>query len=392
MTHGRATAAACALACAAAWSLSAQTSGQSRTELTLGAVTFSLTYDQRLEANAPTHRPAIDARTDAPAVRIGTLETAGPLRVGDAAIGRRSATPVPFEVWLAAANGGWALDLVDPSDATAARTRVTLARQPASMPSPQLVAALVPDAPTRSRLRVRWDQYEAAVDIAVAEQARPLLQQAQQRQQQGQQAARRPNTPVNRAHDADNSAAARTRLLSQRNESALVLGRRFSVTFQRAQGARAAAAAAVAAVAGNAQPDAPRGLGPDYERLASTRDGAVVELTLSAVPRLVIEAPIQFGKTIVRTGNHAPGFPGSYGLWLKRAGSGWRLVFNHEPDVWGTQHDPKRDAAEVPLEHVDRPAATGPLAVALVPAGVGRGQVIVVWGSHEWRADFTVAP
>ena len=52
---------------------------------------------------------------------------------------------------------------------------------------------------------------------------------------------------------------------------------------------------------------------------------------------------------MIATGNQVVGFPGSYGLWLKRVGSGWRLVFNNEPDAWGSQHDPKFDAAEIDL-------------------------------------------
>jgi hypothetical protein len=53
----------------------------------------------------------------------------------------------------------------------------------------------------------------------------------------------------------------------------------------------------------------------------------------------------------IPTGNLTPGFPGADGLWLKKARGGWRLVFNHEADSWGTQHDPAFDAAEIELAY-----------------------------------------
>ena len=194
---------------------------------------------------------------------------------------------------------------------------------------------------------------------------------------------------MNRSHNEDTSALSRTRLLAQRNETAMVLasGERLSVSFQRsfAQGERAA---------GGGTPRT-RGLpadGPDFARLAATPDGAIVMLTEASVPRLRIERPLQFGGTLIAVSNQVPNSPGSYGLWLKRAGAGWRLVFNHEPDAWGSQHDPKFDAAEVPLQHSEGHAPSRPFAMGLEPLGADRGRLLIVWGPHGWTADFNVAP
>jgi hypothetical protein len=178
--------------------------------------------------------------------------------------------------------------------------------------------------------------------------------------------------------------AGRARILSQRNESAVVFpeNRRVSATFQRS-GAQGEAAAAGRG----------RGLsvdGPDFARLASTPDNAVVTHTQGPVPRLVTETPLRFGATTIPTGNLGKEFPGSYGLWLKRSGASWRLVFNNEPDVWGTQHNPKTDAAEIPVQHSEGPEAARPFAVAFVPTGADRGRLLIMWGPHEWTADFTV--
>jgi len=190
---------------------------------------------------------------------------------------------------------------------------------------------------------------------------------------------------VNRTHDEDTSVLSRARLLAQRNETGLVLasGRRLSVSFQRsfAKGERGAEGGG----------GRTRGLpvdGPDFQALSSARDGAVMMLTQSAVPRVAIESPLRFGSRTLPVGNLVPQFPGSYGLWLKRAGSGWRFVFNNEPDAWGSQHDPKFDAAEIEVTHSEGGDASRPFAVALVPTAVDRGRLVVIWGPHEWSADF----
>ncbi len=131
--------------------------------------------------------------------------------------------------------------------------------------------------------------------------------------------------------------------------------------------------------------------GVDYPRIATTADGAIVMLTEAAVPRLKIEAPLRFGTVTVRTENQAPKFPGMYGIWLKRVGSGWHLVFNNEPDAWGSQHNPKFDVAEIELTHSQGPEASRPFGVALEPTAADRGRLVILWGPHEWSADFVVA-
>ena len=78
-------------------------------------------------------------------------------------------------------------------------------------------------------------------------------------------------------------------------------------------------------------------------------------------------------------------------MWLKKVGAGWRLVFNSEPDAWGSQHDPKFDAAEIELSHSDGHAAARPFAVAIVPSGAARGRLVIIWGAHEWTADFVAS-
>lgn len=170
--------------------------------------------------------------------------------------------------------------------------------------------------------------------------------------------------------DSDTSAGSRLLRLSERHETAVELppGARVSVLVWQEQSV------------GHA----------DFAALATMAEGDVVRLTEAAVMRLRSEAALQFGDVMVPTGNLSPGFPGSYGLWLKRSAGGWRLVFNHEADSWGTQHDPAFDAAEIDVAHSEDGLATRPLGAALLPVTARSGRLVIHWGAHDWAADFTV--
>jgi hypothetical protein len=367
--------------------------GLLRSELALGGRTAILAYPPDLKATDPAHKALLSAGTGAATarVRVGQLETTGSLRIGTVELRRdtpggpqpagagaqgpaAAGTPAPvavrYDLWLEGANNGWQLQVTDANKALVGQ--IPLAREMAAPASPTFVAALIPEDVTIGRLVLRWGDYQATSDVQFTNPSRRRIEEN-----------RVPNVTTNRTHDEDTSVLSRARLLAQRNETAFVLpkGQRLSISFERTfpRGERP----------GGDQNR--RGLGvdgPDFARLATTAEGAIVMLTESSVPRLRTEVSLRFGKTVVATGNQVPGFPGSYGIWLKRAGSGWRLVFNHEPDAWGSQHDPKFDAAEIPLMHTGGHAAARPFAVALTPGGADRGRLVVIWGPHEWTADF----
>jgi hypothetical protein len=277
---------------------------------------------------------------------------------------------VSYELWLGETPDGWQLHVTDA--AREAVGQVRLARDTISPGAPNLVAALVPEDSAVARLVLRWGDYQAVANMQFTSPQRRRLDEN-----------RAPNVTINRTHDEDTSVLSRARLLAQRNETAFVLpkGQRVSISFQRtfARGERADGAQTL------------RGLGvdgPDFARLLQTPAGQVVMLTESPAPRLRTEIPLRFGRLLVATGNQVPGYPGSYGLWLKKVAAGWRLVFNHEPDAWGSQHDPKFDAADIPLTHSDGHAPRRPFAVAIVPGAADRGRLVILWGPHEWTADF----
>lgn len=360
--------------------------GLLRSELSLGGRTATVAYLPTMAAGDATHAPLLSASPQAGSgrARVGYLETTGPVQLGTVSLGQRAGgaappatppslpPPLRYELWLEGADQGWRLQITDGANATLGH--VALPRQPATPSSPMLTAALVPESTTTGRLTIHWGGYQSTTDITFPNPTRRRLDEN-----------RTPNETVNRRHNEDTSALSRARLLAQRNETALVLptGARMSLSFQRTFGRGER-------VEGNRSS---RGLlvdGPDFARLTKTPNGEVVTLTESPVPRLRIERPLQFGKTTLAIGNQVAGFPGSYGLWLKRGSAGWTLVFSHEPDVWGSQHDPKADAAEVELTHVEGHAADRPFAAAIVPTGADRGRLAILWGPHEWSADFVV--
>jgi hypothetical protein len=361
--------------------------GQLRSELALMGRTVTVAYRPDLRADDSTHRalqadsPSADAR-----VRVAGLIATGPVLVGGLEIGKPAGRPDPtgmrYDVWLQGKGDGWQIELTDaPKDPALAPTvvgQVPLARTVAAAAVPALVAALLPENGDAGRLLLRWGRFEASADLKFPVLPIPDLT-----------AGDRPNVPTNRAHDEDLSIALRFIMLSQRSESALVppSGRRASVQFQRTfvSGERLGNAAGT-----RTSPGLPTS-GPDFARLMSTPVGGVVQLTRASVPRFKNEGPIRFGKTVVATGNQVPGTPGLYGIWLKRVSKGWRLVFNHEPDVWGTQYDPKHDAAEMELTHSETGAPSRPFAVALVPTAADRGRLVILWGPHEWSTEYVAA-
>jgi hypothetical protein len=372
--------------------------GLLRAELSLLGRTATVAYSP-LRADDAVHRDILSA-APGPAsarLRIARLVTTGPLRVGISTeeIGKPAAKPDPggikYDLWLTGTTDGWQLQLTDvateaagtaePPSAASIVAQTPLSRQTATTNSPTLIAALVPETGDSARLVLRWGKYEAATAVAFPPQSAAA---------KGAANTPPPNVTTNRTHDEDLSVMSRFLLLAVRNETAIGLtnGARLSVSFPRTP----LAGERPPATAGGGRGS--KGLsvdGPDFARLSTTPAGAVVLLTSAPVPRVKIDAPLRFGKTTIATHNLGPGFPGSYGLWLKRVGSGWRLVFNNEPDAWGSQYDAKFDAAEIDLAHSDGHDASRPFAMAITSTAPDRGRLIIIWGPHEWTADFVVA-
>lgn len=332
--------------------------GLVRTEVSLAAHTVTVAFAPALKATDLTKLP----------VPVGHLVTTGTLRIGSVTIGKLDRAGIRYDLALEEAGSGWQLLATDAAKAVA---QIPLSHRASSVDSPNLVVALVPENMHAARLILRWGEHEATADVHFTDPLRPVRPPASR-------------VLTNRAHDADMSALYRANLLNLGNETAFVLakGQRLSIFFQRTY------------AKGEEPPSfggsAPKGLpfdGRDFAGLAKTPDGAVVVLSNGIIPRLKTQVPLRFGKTLIAADNQAPGFPGMYGIWLKRVGSGWRLVVTDQPDVWGTQHDAKFDLAEIDVTHTEGHLASRPFAVGLEPTAADRGRLVVIWGPHEWAAD-----
>ena len=128
---------------------------------------------------------------------------------------------------------------------------------------------------------------------------------------------------------------------------------------------------------------------PDRASFEKTADGAVFEYPGARCMKLFTDLDLAFGETKVAAENIAPDYPGVYGLWLKKAGDGWRLVFNEEGDVWGTMHDPAKDVVEVPLDTAKLDSPKEELEVTLTAEGDKAGVLRIAWGDTAWSARFT---
>lgn len=126
-----------------------------------------------------------------------------------------------------------------------------------------------------------------------------------------------------------------------------------------------------------------------FGQVSEPQNGQVVSFLRSRPSKLWTDVDLHFGETVVETHNVAENYPGVYSLWLKRAGDGWHLVFNELADVWGTQHDPSHDVAEVPLATSQTETQTEDLTVEL-EAAEGGGVLKISWGDLQWQAPFTV--
>ena len=264
--------------------------------------------------------------------------------------------PADPDLWLVRDASGWQLE-IHPTDGGNVRI-VPLSHRRTAAEAPSFHASLHATGAETGRLELRWGRHAWSADFRFEE-----IPQAPPR-------ARVSGRGTAREAEDSNEAIARGNLLAERNETALVLPNGAGITLVYWKSIDIE--------------------DEDYPNVAAVRDGDVVEMIRAPVLRLKSDVPLRFGKTDIPTGNLAPGFAGFYGIWLRKAGDGWRFVFNHEADSWGTQYDSAFDVAEIAVDYTRTAGSFRPLGATLVPTGRDQGRVVVHWGPHEWSADFVV--
>lgn len=133
-------------------------------------------------------------------------------------------------------------------------------------------------------------------------------------------------------------------------------------------------------------------LGVDWLSFVEHEQGLLEFQTFAAI-KLRTEADVVVGDLEVPAGNVSPGFAGLYSLWLRLDDDGqWTLIVNHEPDIWGTMHDPAKDLGETPLAHSTVEGGKSSLTIDIEPPeGDAPGTLELSWGEHRWRTTVTAA-
>lgn len=115
------------------------------------------------------------------------------------------------------------------------------------------------------------------------------------------------------------------------------------------------------------------------DRLGELGAGEVWRLGADKSTTFTTAADLAFGDVTVPKGE--------YSLWaLKQADNSWKLVFNSQHGQWGTQHDPSKDVASVPLK--EEKEGNADLVTIALEQEHGGGEVSIQWGDMELSANF----
>lgn len=284
--------------------------------------------------------------------RIGVLELDGKVRLGTLELGRAEGES-RYDVGIEASAGGWRLRIHEHAGSKDVGS-TPLSHRQVQGDGAQMAVVLLPVSRDAARLVLRWPGHEVSGDVVFL---RRLAARAAS-------SNGRPNEPVKRGHFTEaNPRLVRAMHLSQANYAGLGLpgGKTVALWYPRL---------------------AADGL--DFPGLERAAEGDVIAFTQAPPIRLRTDVPLLVGGRPVGLGNLAPGFHGSYGLWLKRGANGWRIVFNNLPDVWGSQHDPDADVLEVEVSHAREGDPSRPFGAALIAESPERAELRLHWGPHDW--------
>ena len=146
-----------------------------------------------------------------------------------------------------------------------------------------------------------------------------------------------------------------------------------------AQGARGKAE--LKAAGGSITIDYGRPSSPGRDRVEELRAGDVWRMGKDQSATFTTPVSLSFGAVKIPKG--------SYSIWLKRvAADKFELVFNSQTGKWGTDHDPSKDIASVPLKKESLPSLVETFTIELKPAQNG-GTFEMMWGKTKLSAPFS---
>jgi hypothetical protein len=101
----------------------------------------------------------------------------------------------------------------------------------------------------------------------------------------------------------------------------------------------------------------------------------------NAATQLRTDRDLAFGSSVVPAG--------TYSVWTQATRAGWRLILNRQTGQWGTEHDPSKDFASIPLAITRMDPAVERFTIVVEPLGDG-GVLALVWDDTRASAPFTV--
>jgi hypothetical protein len=127
----------------------------------------------------------------------------------------------------------------------------------------------------------------------------------------------------------------------------------------------------------------------DHEAFAALADGQVFEYVGGRASKLLTDVDMHFNGFVAAQGNAHPTYPGVYGIWIKKDGDGYNLVFNQEADVWGTMFNEEMAIGETPLtvSKAEEAAATYKVTLEKNADETG-GTLKILWGDTVFSAEF----
>lgn len=116
------------------------------------------------------------------------------------------------------------------------------------------------------------------------------------------------------------------------------------------------------------------------DMLAQAPVGYVWRLGADQSTTLTTSGDLSFGDVTIPAG--------SYSLFAKRVGEdSWELVFNGQTGQWGTEHDPSRDIATVPLEWTKQETSHEEFTILVAALDEG-GEIRMMWGENVLSTEF----
>ncbi|HEX2188319.1 MAG TPA: DUF2911 domain-containing protein [Longimicrobiaceae bacterium] len=101
--------------------------------------------------------------------------------------------------------------------------------------------------------------------------------------------------------------------------------------------------------------------------------GQVWRTGANAATTLVTSADLRIGGVDVPKG--------TYTLYTVPGERQWQLVVNRQTGQWGTEYDPARDLARIPMRVSALPAPVEQFTISLDPGRSGRGELALAWES-----------